>query len=238
MIEQGVKIIGLPLGTVDDDLWFPVSDIDGSYRVSWEMLKADLLGGYDLYAHDVPGSTDEIVTLKNLDTADLFTIFELRAPENSATMEATLSLHNYSDLLGEDWVRDVSLHNYSGDMRAVDVLSNFTNATRGTWHWVSKAMDGGSAVDKTCATLDGDDGYLYLLGNLMPMVSDSQNLGTPDVFWSNVFAGYGVFVACRATSFRFYDEATETTLNGATGTFTTSDEKTITVKAGIITGII
>jgi len=196
------------------------------------------LGSYEFWPHNIPGSDDPILTMRNTSLVDVFSILELRAPGNSATLESTFSMHNYSAALGEDWVRDISFHNYSGDMKAVDVLSNFTNSTRGKWQWVSKAIDEGAAVDKTCATLDGDTGYLYLKGNLMPLEADAQNLGSPSMFWSNAFVGYGVFVACRSTSYRHYDQETGVTTNGVTGTFTTADGKNITVKAGIITGIV
>ncbi len=236
MLDQGIKIIELPLGEVADGMFFPCADTEGTYKVSWEQLKANIFGGYSMYAHDIPGSTNEIVTFKNMSEVDAFTILELRAPGNGATLEATLSLHNYSEALGEDWVRDITMHNYSGSMLAIDVLSNFTNATRGKWHWVSKAIDGGVAVDKTCAILDGTTGYLYTKGNIDPLINDAQNLGESDMAWANAYIGYVKAAAVRVSgSFRFLDGVT--TYNGVSGTFV-ADGHTLTIKGGIITSIV
>jgi len=238
MIESGVKILGLDIIEDLDGAYFPVETVaEGTKRVSWDTLKADLLGSYELWPHDVPGGTDEIVTLRNTSLTDPFTIFELRAPENSATLEATLSLHAYSPDLGQDWVRDLSLHNYNDYMGAFDVLSNFSDATRGRWEWLTRAIDGGVGVFRLCARLDGEDGSLYLGGNLNPITSDAQNLGSEDEIWSNAFIGYVKAAAVKVTGNYRFDDGT-TVYTGATGTFTTANGKTVTVKGGIITGIV
>ena len=225
------------LESIDSLYLLGQTEAEGTGRVSWDALKANLLGDYILWPHDIPGTTDEIVSLMNGSLADVFTVLELRAPGNSATLESTLALHNYSAALGEDWVRDVSMHNYDGDMRAYDVISNFTNATRGKWDWWSKAIDDGVAVLRFCARIDGDSGDFSNLGNILPMETDAQNLGNEDLIWSNAFVGYVKAAAVKVTGSYRFDDGT-TVFTGATGTFTTANGKTVTVKGGIITAIV
>ena len=97
----------------------------------------DTIGEYELWPHNIPGGTDEILTIRNRTAADAFSILEVRAPDKSSgDSESTLSLHG---VVGSaDYVNDKSLHNYAGDMCSVDVLSNFGTDTLGDWKQVAK----------------------------------------------------------------------------------------------------
>lgn len=115
-----------------------------------------------LYAHYIPGSSYEILTHQNTTPGDVFTIFELKSP-NTAQTETTLSQHNV--ISGwDDWVRDVSFHNYSGSTKAVDVISHFTGATAGNWQWVSRYTTGTDydMIERYLMTLEGDTGNLII----------------------------------------------------------------------------
>lgn len=167
MFENGVKITGLDIiAAVSDEMYFAVGTASATERVSWASLKADMLGDYEFWPHDIPGSTDEIVTLRNTSLVDEFSILEIRAPGNGATLESTLSLHNYSAALGKDWVRDLSLHNYSGNMHAIDVLSCFTDATYGDWKWIANNPVGRGEFQ--AMRLYGETGNLVLAGYVRP----------------------------------------------------------------------
>jgi len=205
MIESGVKILGLDIIADLDGIYFPAETVaEGTGRISWDALKADLLGGYELWPHDIPGTTNEIVSLRNASGVDVFTILELRAPENSATLETTLSMHCYSAALGQDWVRDLSLHNYSGSMRGIDVLSNFTDETYADWKWVMNVMLGGVLTETTPMRLYGETGNLIIAGSFKP-----------------------------AGGYLSADDSA-----GVSGTFTSANGKTITIKNGIVTSIV
>lgn len=91
-------------------------------------------GQYEIWVHNIPGSTDLITTFRNRVSGDVHTITETRAPDRaSGDIEATHALHAVHNSV--DFVRDLSLHNYSGDMHVLDVFSNFTNDTLGDWKW-------------------------------------------------------------------------------------------------------
>jgi len=163
MVENGVKIISLTeILTMADSLYFPVTDASGTYRVSWETMLSSILGDYELWPHDIPDTTKEIVTLRNTDATKEFTIFEIRSPNAGAILEATLSLHLNSDIFSEDHVRDLSYLNYDDDLRAVDVLSNFTGTVRSRWMWVTNALVGATLTEAIHMTLNGANGCLGL----------------------------------------------------------------------------
>ena len=169
MFENGVKITGLDIiAAVSDEMYFAVGTASATERVSWASLKADMLGDYELWPHDIAGTTDEIVTLRNTSDVDEFSIFEIRSPENGATLESTLSLHCYSAALGKDWVRDLSLHNYSGSMRGIDAISCFTDETYADWKWVMNVVIGGNLTETTPMRLYGATGNLAVLGAITP----------------------------------------------------------------------
>jgi hypothetical protein len=115
-----------------------------------------------LYAHYIPGSSYEILTHKNVNTNDVFTIFELRSPDSAQT-ETTLSQHNVISG-SDDWVRDISFHNYAGTTKAVDVISHFTGTNAGKWQWVSRYTDGTdySMIERYLMALEGDTGNLLI----------------------------------------------------------------------------
>ena len=97
----------------------------------------DTIGEYELWPHEIPGSTNEILTVRNRTAADAFSILEVRAPDKSSgDSESTLSLHGVVGTA--DYVNDKSLHNYAGDMCALDVLSNFGTDALGDWKQVAK----------------------------------------------------------------------------------------------------
>ena len=203
MVENGIAILSLDeILAMADNLYFPVSGIGVTSRVSWATMKADLLGGYELWPHDIPGSTDEILTVRNTNLTDEFTIFEIRSPDYGATLETTLALHNYSAALGKDWVRDLSFHNYSGNMHGLDVISNFTDvAVYADWKWISYNPLGRGEYQ--AGRLYGATGNLVIAGIMQPS---------------------GGYKSADGSS-------------GATGTFT-AGTKAVTVKDGIITGIV
>ena len=91
-------------------------------------------GQYEQWVHNIPGTSDLIITWRNTVSGAIHSITETRAPDRSSgSIEATHSLH--AVLNGVDYVRDFSLHNYSATMHGLDVLSNFTNDTLGDWKW-------------------------------------------------------------------------------------------------------
>jgi len=119
-----------------------------------------------LIEYTIPGSTDKILQYRNTaigqTSGNVHSIFEIRSPD-TATAESTLSQHVV--LSGtDDWVRDVSFHNYSGSMKAVDVLSHFTGTTAGKWSWVSRYTTGTNYVmiERTLMSLAGDSGNAIL----------------------------------------------------------------------------
>lgn len=91
-------------------------------------------GQYEQWVHNIPGTSDLIITWRNTVSGAIHSITETRAPDRSSgSIEATHSLHAVHNSV--DYVRDLSLHNYSGNMHGLDVLSNFTDATLGDWKW-------------------------------------------------------------------------------------------------------
>ena len=225
------------------------------------LLGNDTLGRYELWPHNIPGSDKGIITLRNKNESEGFSIGEIRnptidanawAPSTAYTLntvvkngakfyrcstagtsagsggptgtststpvtdgtaqwvyvgtESTMSLHIYPDPAGRDWVRDVSLHNYSGNMHGVDAIYNFNDTTAADWKWVEILV--GSEV--LLMRLYGATGNLWIKGNLSADGTVQPSGG--------------------------YKSADGST--GASGTFTTANSKTVTVKNGIITSIV
>ena len=225
------------------------------------LLGNDTLGRYELWPHNIPGSDKGIITLRNKNEAEGFSIGEIRNPTIDANAwapstaytpntvvingakfyrcstagtsagsggptgtststpvtdgtaqwvyvgtESTMSLHIYPDPAGRDWVRDVSLHNYSGNMHGVDAIYNFNDTTAADWKWVEILV--GSEV--LLMRLYGATGNLWIKGNLSADGTVQPSGG--------------------------YKSADGST--GASGTFTTANSKTVTVKNGIITSIV
>jgi len=94
-------------------------------------------GQYEIWPHNIPGTSNMIITFRNTNTGELHTITETRAPDvASGDSEATHSLHAVVGT--DDYVRDLSLHNYAGPMCGLDVLSNFGGDSLGDWKHVAK----------------------------------------------------------------------------------------------------
>jgi hypothetical protein len=110
----------------------------------------------------IPDSTNEIVRIKNQQAGKVHTILELRSPDTSDT-EATLSLHNVTDGV-DDWVCDLSFHDYAGLMKMVSVISHFTGENAGSWEWITRYTDGTdySMIERMLMKLDGQTGYLMV----------------------------------------------------------------------------
>lgn len=117
-----------------------------------------------VYARLIPGSDYQILTQQNKGTllSDVFTIYELLAPYTYVT-ETTYAFHNVVNGT-DDWVRDLSFHNYSTRMKAVDVISHFTGTQAGIWQWVSRYSTGTDydMIERYIMTLEGDTGNLKL----------------------------------------------------------------------------
>lgn len=91
-------------------------------------------GQYEEWPHNIPGGTNNILTWRNKKPGAKHTVTETRAPDQtSGDTEATHSLHAVHNSI--DYVRDLSLHNYAGEMHVLDVFSNFSNKTLGDWKW-------------------------------------------------------------------------------------------------------
>jgi hypothetical protein len=68
-------------------------------------------------------------------------------------------------------------------------------------------------------------GGLAMSADITPTITDYYNLGYPALKWNTVYAKTGNF-------------QTVSLANGASGSFTTADGKTVTVSSGIITSIV
>lgn len=151
-----------------------VAGFDSNGKISSKDLADMLLSQHRMWTYIIPGSNFEVLAIKNQkDTAD-FTIFECYAPYSyldngvkTKAGEATWAQHIVAiDPTGgdQDWVRDMSLHNYAGFMKVVDVISDFTHTIPGIWEWVSRYSNGTpySMVERIVMHLDGDTGGLFL----------------------------------------------------------------------------
>jgi hypothetical protein len=153
-------------GTLRADSIFTYNPSTGNLSTSIFSGTTLNLSNQQVAQYTIPGSTNKILQLKNTATGqtdgDVFAIFEIRSPDTAST-ESTLSQHNVVSGT-DDWVRDVSFHNYSSTMKAVDVISHFTGTTAGNWQWVSRYTTGTNydMVDRNLLTLEGDTGNLKL----------------------------------------------------------------------------
>ena len=104
----------------------------------------------------IPSTDDEMLKLLNTQAGKVHTIMELRSPDTGDT-EATLSLHTVPNGI-DDWVCDLSFHNYSTLMKFVSVISHFTGENAGSWEWVSRYTDGAdySMIERMLMKLEGD----------------------------------------------------------------------------------
>lgn len=91
--------------------------------------------------------------LTNTTANEAFSIFSINSGEeldgSTYYHEATLSLHcvESSSAGGEDWLYDISLHDYSGSYRAINYIKNFTGSTAGDFKFGNEVLSGGSMVD-------------------------------------------------------------------------------------------
>ena len=81
--------------------------------------------------------------------------------------EATLSLHcvEVSDPSAEDWLYDISLHDYTGAYRAIHYIKNFTGSTPGDFKW-GTAVNSGGMVETLLMRLYGATGNLWIKGQI------------------------------------------------------------------------
>lgn len=129
----------------------------------------ELLSAFQkLATHTIPSTDDDILRLQNQQVGKPHSIFEIRSPDTTTT-EATLSLHNVASGTN-DWVFDLSMHNYSGVMKLVSVLSHFTGTDAGSWEWWSRYTNGTDydMIERQLMKLDGQTGYLGVGESLSP----------------------------------------------------------------------
>lgn len=143
-VDPGNKIIlaGITKYASDYSNWSVSVTIPAQSSQRW-LIGTDAIGRYEFWPHNIPGSNDEIVTVRNTDPNDVFSILEIRSPDkNSGATEATLALHAVNG--GGDFVNDKALHNYSGVMKVLDVFSNFGGylPTEARWEWVKNDSGG------------------------------------------------------------------------------------------------
>ena len=143
-VDPGSKIILAGITKYADDYsnW-SVSITIPAQSTQRILMGTDSIGRYEFWPHNIPGSNDEIVTVRNTDPNDVFSIFEIRSPDKSSGYsEATLSLHAVNGY--DDFVNDKALHNYSGVMKVLDVFSNFGGylPTDARWEWVKNDSGG------------------------------------------------------------------------------------------------
>ena len=208
-----------------------------------------------LASHTIPGSDDGILRLQNQQVGKPHSIFEIRSPD-TATTEATLSLHNVASGTN-DWVFDLSMHNYSGVMKLVSVLSHFTGADAGSWEWWSRYTTGTDydMIERQLMKLDGQTGYLGIGESLSPearvhvkqsgwvdkpammVVMDSSHENYPEGLYvknDTNFASGGSLVRFKLVNVT--DTATLLKLeNAGTGAYINADDKFVVDKDGNIT---
>jgi hypothetical protein len=98
----------------------------------------DSEGQYELWSHNIPTTTNNILTVRNTKTSKPFSIWETRAPDTTVgnDSESTFSLHGVVGTA--DYVHDHSMHNYSGDMHFIDGFYNYGGDHVGDWKYVAK----------------------------------------------------------------------------------------------------
>ena len=234
MLENGVKILGLDIIEDLDGLYFPVETVaEGTKRVSWDALKEDLFGDY-LSSVAVNGAgTAHYLRFANKYTGEVASTIESYSDQHEATFTNKVEKNGGVNIL------DITMQDYDeGEMRVI-----FNSQAEGTagnlagfWFYSTDSRDGGAGI-QLLAHLGPNLGEWEIRGSFYPFEDDTQDIGSADLTWSNAYIGYVKASAVKVTgSYRFDDGVTVFT--GATGTFTTANGKTVTVKGGIITAIV
>lgn len=122
--------------------WIVLSRTQTPQEVLAKWQASDPFAPYSVAKRTIPGSDDDVLTVLNTQVGKPHSILEVMAPAGS-TAEATLSLHAVASDV--DWVFDYSLHNYSGSMKGVFVLSVFNKDTKTQMQWVFKRRPTGSS---------------------------------------------------------------------------------------------
>lgn len=122
--------------------WIVLSRTQTPQEVLAKWQASDPFAPYSVAKRTIPGSDDDVLTVLNTQVGKPHSILEVMAPAGS-TAEATLSLHAVASDI--DWVFDYSLHNYSGSMKGVFVLSVFNEDTKTQMQWVFKRRPTGSS---------------------------------------------------------------------------------------------
>jgi len=111
-----------------------LNDVEGKILLG----NPDSEGQYELWSHNIPGTTNNILTVRNIKSGKVYSIWETRAPDTTAgkDSESTFSLHGVVGTA--DYVHDHSMHNYSGDMHFIDGFYNYGGDHVGDWKKVAK----------------------------------------------------------------------------------------------------
>jgi hypothetical protein len=143
-----------------------------------------------------------------------------------------------------DWVNRVLLSQTESVVLNWDAKAMLDSTGQDSINWENRHLkdqsnvDALSWVDRELRATDGSTaldwqgpGSMQAHVHLLPLDNDVQNLGDVGQEWNNVYAN-NVVVTTDVSA------ATVTPANGASGTFTTVDSKTVTVTNGIITSIV
>ena len=115
--------------------------------------------------------------------------------------EATLSLHavEVSDPSAEDWLYDISLHDYTGAYRAIHYIKNFTGSTPGDFKWGTEVNSGGM-VETLLMRLYGATGNLWIKGQI-----DADGAIDTD---STLYAAGAITTGVAVNSYKIDDDGT------------------------------
>lgn len=117
---------------------FDADTLDGTHAADAKKV----FGEYEAETVTIPDTTDKIIRFTNKQAGKFHTIIETRSPSGTESVEATNSL-SAVDEEGRDFVYDRSLHNYSGSMKAVHVLSVFNSYFKSMYQWIFKRKTSG-----------------------------------------------------------------------------------------------
>lgn len=165
-------------------------------------------GQYEFWSHNIPGTTDNIITWRNIKTGKIFSILEVRAPDvASGDSESTLSLHG---VVGDgDFVNDKSMHNYSGTMKVVDVFSNFgASGALGAWEWWRKKYYESSAAK--VASIDANNGNLETIGEVKgasAAITGNASVGGNLSVTGGVSGSGGTLTSTQLNSYKIDDDS-------------------------------
>lgn len=168
----------------------------------------DSEGQYELWSHNIPGTTNNIITWRNIKTGKIFSILEVRAPDvSSGDSESTLFLHA---VVGDgDFVNDKSMHNYSGTMKVVDVFSNFgASGALGAWEWWRKKYSESSAVK--VASIDANNGNLEIIGEVKgatAAITGNASVGGNLSVTGGVSGSGGTLASTQLNSYKIDDDS-------------------------------